>query len=110
MSLRSLIIAVSWLCTCLNAFVYSIYVLLFLFSSAGKPLGDESMSNALLMFAVVFIFILFPFSGLWLSRNYDITTFSDGYSKGSEVFFCLLVLPASLVMLKVFHKQILPVI
>ena len=109
MSLRSLIIAVSWLCTCLNAFVYSIYGLLFLFSSAGKPLGEENFSDIEVIFMSL-VFVLLPLFSLWVSRNYDITTFSDGYNKTSEMFFCLLYLPLVLIFLKLFHKQILPVI
>ena len=95
--------------TCLNVLIYSVYGLLFLFSQVSKPLGEENISNTK-MIVMLLVFILLPISVLWLSRRYDITTFSDGYSKTSEVFFCLLLIPFNLILLKIYHKQFLPVL
>jgi len=98
-----------WLIALFNAVLYLFYFIYFLTGKAGPPLGDEDMGYGAVLFSCL-IFSMLPFLGLWLGQNFNITQMSDGYHKVSEFFFTVLIFVFTVVMLRMYYLQILPIL
>ena len=95
-----------WLYAVVNAIQYLLYSGLLLMGAADIPV-DESMSRPLVLFGCVLLSAL-PFLGLWLGSNFNLAQMVDGYHKGSELSWSLLVLVYLLTMSKIYYEQMLP--
>jgi len=104
--MAKIIIISSWVSAILSNILYISYLVLFSVGKADSPIGENMSPQAI--YVACGLVILLPSFTLWLSRNYNLNYMEDGYHRGSEIFFCLLILVFSLTMLRMFYLQFYP--
>ena len=88
--------------------LFFFYLLALYFNDAGLPIDDASVNPNVYFFGFPFMFSL-GFVLLTQSNKFDLMALAHGYSAGTEMFFHCLVFIFSLAMLKLYFKDILPV-
>lgn len=96
----------SWV-TLLTGALYLVYSILLWSDEVGLPIADNNMSkNATVLGCILLAAI--PISLLWLSQRYNLLYMREGYHRASELFFLLLALICTMVMLKIYYFEIVP--
>lgn len=90
--------------TFLTVFCYLLYILRYVAGFAGKPLGEESMSSGMVIFGSL-IPVVLPVFLFWCSSRFDLLSMRDGYSRASEIIFCLLVILWNITALNLYFNQ-----
>ena len=107
--MRNIFIRLTCWFVLLTGALYFLYAILLWADKVGLPKADNNMSKSgtvlgCLLLAAIPIFLL------WLGRRYNLVNMREGHHKASELFFSFLALLCTIVMLKIYYFEIVPIL